>query len=398
MTVNGPLHGIRVVDLPAVVSGPFATAILADQGADVITVEAVDSPDIIRYAGVVAEGTNGVSAFWASQNRNKRAIALNLKDERGLDVFRRLLAGADVMVQNFRPGVVERMGLGWPTVHELNPELVMVSISGFGATGPYRHRPAFDPIIQSVCGYAAIQADPDGRPRLMKTIVADKVTSLNVAQAVCAALVARANGHGGQHIEVAMVDAAVHFLWSDGMWNYTYLDHESSVPDLNMAFHIYATADGWVLFYPIAKPHHWHAALEALGRSDLEHDPRFDLLHLRSANMPLLNAELSPHVARYTTAELVELMDGLDVPVAPVHTREAVIADPHVQARQIVVETEHPAAGRIRLARSAPIYSATPSQMRRPAPTHGQHTDEVLGELGLGPAAITDLRAAGVVA
>jgi crotonobetainyl-CoA:carnitine CoA-transferase CaiB-like acyl-CoA transferase len=398
MTVNGPLHGIRVVDLSAVVSGPFATAILADQGADVITVEAVDNPDIIRYAGVVAEGTNGVSAFWASQNRNKRAIALNLKEERGLDLFRRLLAGADVMVQNFRPGVVERMGLGWPAVHELNPNLVMVSISGFGASGPYRHRPAFDPIIQSMCGYAVIQADADGRPRLMKTVVADKVTSLNVAQAVCAALVARANGHGGQHVEVAMVDAALHFLWSDGMWNYTYLDHESSVPDLNMAFHLYATSDGWALFYPIAKPHHWHTALEALGRSDLEHDPRFDQLHLRSANMPLLHAELAPHVARYTTAELVDLMDRLDVPVAPVHTREAVIADPHVQARQIVLETDHPAAGRIRLARSAPIYSTTPSQMRRPAPTHGEHTDEVLGELGLTSTAIDDLREGGVIA
>jgi crotonobetainyl-CoA:carnitine CoA-transferase CaiB-like acyl-CoA transferase len=398
MTVNGPLEGIRVVDLSAVVSGPFATAILADQGADVITVEAVGSPDIIRYAGVVAEAAEGISAFWAAQNRNKRAIALNLKDERGLDLFRQLLAGADVLVQNFRPGVVERMGLGWPAVHELNPELVMVSISGFGSTGPYRDRPAFDPIIQSVTGYATVQGDPGGRPLLMKTIVADKVTSLNVAQAVCAALVARANGHGGQHVEVAMVDAAIHFLWCDGMWNYTYLDHESSVPDLNMAFHIYATSDGWALFYPIAKEHHWRAALKALGRSDLEHDPRFDKLHLRSANMPLLNAELSPHVARYTTAELVELMDGLDVPVAPVHSREAVLEDAHVQARQIVVETEHPVAGRIRLARSAPLYSATPSRMRRPAPTHGQHTDEVLAELGHGAGAIAELRAAGVVA
>jgi crotonobetainyl-CoA:carnitine CoA-transferase CaiB-like acyl-CoA transferase len=398
MTVNGPLDGIRVVDLSAVVSGPFATAILADQGADVITVEAVDSPDIIRLAGPIGEGTNGVSAFWASQNRNKRAIALNLKDGRGLGVFRQLLAGADVMVQNFRPGVVDRMGLGWAAVHELNPELVMVSISGFGSTGPYRHRPAFDPIIQSVSGYAVIQGDPDGRPRLMKTIVADKVTSLNVAQAICAALVARGNGHGGQHVEVAMVDAAVHFLWTDGMWNYIYLDHESSVPDLNMAFHLYATSDGWVLLYPIAKPHHWHAALEALGRSDLEHDPRFDQLQLRSANMPLLNAELSPDVAKYTTAELVALMDSIDVPVAPVHTRAEVITDPHVQAREIVVETDHPVAGRIRLARSAPLYSATPSRQRRPAPTHGEHTDEILTELGHGGAAIAELREAGVVA
>ena len=171
VTVNGPLDGIRVVDLSAVVSGPLATAILADQGADVITVEAVDAPDLIRFAGVVAEGTQGVSAFWASQNRNKRAIALNLKDDRGLAVFRRLVERADVVVQNFRPGVVDRMGLGWAALHELNPNLVMASISGFGSTGPLQHRPAFDPIIQSFCGYPVIQADADGRPRLMKTIL-----------------------------------------------------------------------------------------------------------------------------------------------------------------------------------------------------------------------------------
>jgi crotonobetainyl-CoA:carnitine CoA-transferase CaiB-like acyl-CoA transferase len=396
--VDGPLDGVRIVDLSAVVSGPFATAILADQGADVVTVESVDTPDIVRFAGVVADGTEGVSAFWASQNRNKRAIALNLKDARGLDLFRRLLVGADVLVQNFRPGVVERMGLGWPAVHELNPQLVMVSISGFGPTGPYSHRPAFDPIIQSITGYPVVQADPDGTPRLMKTIIADKVTSLNVAQAVCAALVARANGHGGQHVEVAMVDAALHFLWTDGMWNHIFLDHESTVPDLNMRYHLYATQDGWALLYPIAKAQHWRCALEALGRADLEHDPRFDQLHLRSANIARLHEELAPIVARYTTDELVALMDGLDVPVAPVHSRQAVIDDPHVRSRQIVVETEHPTAGRVRLARSAPLFSATPSRLRRPAPTHGQHTDEVLGELGLSRAEIDALRRDGVVA
>ena len=398
VTVNGPLDGIRVVDLSAVVSGPLATAILADQGADVIAVEAVDAPDIVRSAGVVAEGVEGISSFWASQNRNKRAISLNLKDERGLTLFRRLIERADVVVQNFRPGVVDRMGLGWDALHELNPELVMVSISGFGSTGPLTHRPAFDPIIQSFCGYAAVQADPDGRPRLMKTILTDKVTSLNVAQAVCAALVARANGHGGQHVEVAMVDAAIHFLWTDGMWNHIYLDHTSTTPDLNMAFHLYATRDGWVLLYPIAKQHHWHRALEALGRSELEDDPRFNRLDLRSANIPLINAELSPTIARYSTAELVELMDSLDVPASPVHTRQQVVEDAHVQAREILVEVDHPVAGRLRLARSAPIYSATPSRMQRHAPMHGEHTDEVLTELGCDQTSIDELRHAGVIA
>ncbi|MFN0091214.1 MAG: CaiB/BaiF CoA transferase family protein [Acidimicrobiales bacterium] len=395
--VHGALHGIRVIDLSAVVSGPFGTAMLADQGADVITIEMCDSPDIIRSAGAIGEGTEGVSALWAAQNRNKRAIALNLKDERGKAVLLDLVKGADVVVQNFRPGVVERMGLGYDVLSAVNPDIVMCSISGFGSSGPYSHRPAFDPIIQSVAGYPVIQADMDGTPRLVKTIVADKVTSLNVAQAVCAALVARANGHGGQHVEVAMIDAAIHFLWLDGLWNYTYLDHDSTVPDLNLVYHLYRTKDGWAMVYPIAKPAHWHNALEALGRLDLETDPRFDQLHKRSANMAIINAELSAEVAKYTTAEIVKIMDEADVPVSPVNTRLEMIEDAHVQHREIVVETVHPSAGRIRSARSAALFSKTPSSLRRHAPRHGEHTDEVLAELGRTPEEIAELRAAGVI-
>jgi crotonobetainyl-CoA:carnitine CoA-transferase CaiB-like acyl-CoA transferase len=386
-----------VIDLSAVVSGPFATALLADQGADVIMVEPIDSPDIIRSAGPVAEGTGGISAFFASQNRNKRAVALDLKDERGRAVLFDLVAGADVVVQNFRPGVVDRMGIGWSVLSARNPDLVMVSISGFGTGGPYTNRPAFDPIIQSVCGYPVVQADLDGTPRLMKTPVADKVTSLNVAQAVCAALVARANGHGGQHVEVAMVDAAIHFMWPDAMWNHTYLDHPSTVPDLNLVYHLYRTKDGWAMLYPIAKPHHWHNALEALGRLDLEDDPRLDKLNKRSANMAIVNAELSKEVAKYTTAEIVAMMEAADVPVSPVHDRESMMDDPHVLAREIVVTQEHPTAGRVRMARSAARFESTPSSMRRHAPTHGEHTDEVLAGLGRSPEQIAELRAARVV-
>ena len=247
-----------------------------------------------------------------------------------------------------------------------------------------------------MCGYAVVQADPDGRPRLMRTIVADKVTSLNVAQAVCAALVARANGHGGQHIEVAMVDAAIHFLWCDGMWNYTYLDHPSAQPDVNLSYHLYRTTDGWVIIYPIAKANHWHNALVALGRAELEHDPRFRELHQRSGNVAQINAELAPVVGRYSTVEIVELMLANDVPVAPVNDREQLLADPQVQARGIVVEMDHPVAGKIRMARSAPIYSKTPATLRRHAPAHGEHTNEVLASLGLSDGEIAALRADGI--
>ncbi|MGY9075592.1 MAG: CaiB/BaiF CoA transferase family protein, partial [Acidimicrobiales bacterium] len=220
---GGPLTGIRVIDLSAVVSGPFGTSILADQGADVIVIEQPHSPDLIRQSGALADSAQGVSAFWASMNRNKRSVALNVKDQRGKDLLLTLISDADVVVQNFRPGAMERLGLGWDVLHALNPQLVMCSVSGFGTDGPYSHRPAFDPIVQSVAGYPMVQIDDSHEPQLMATIVCDKVTSLNVAQSVCAALVARLLGHRGQHIELAMVDASIHFLWPEAMWNHTYL-------------------------------------------------------------------------------------------------------------------------------------------------------------------------------
>ena len=194
---GGPLRGIRVIDLSAVVSGPFGTSILADQGADVIVVEQPGSPDIVRSAGPLVESAQGVSAFFAAMNRNKRSIVLDLKAEEGKTLLKGLVAIADVVVQNFRPGALERLGMGWDVLSEINPQLIMCSVSGFGTDGPYSHRPAFDPIVQAVAGYPMVQVDEDGVPHLMATIVCDKVTSLNVAQSVCAALVGRANGAGG---------------------------------------------------------------------------------------------------------------------------------------------------------------------------------------------------------
>ncbi|MPY92408.1 MAG: CoA transferase [Acidimicrobiia bacterium] len=395
---HGPLTGIRVIDLSAVVSGPFGTAILADQGADVITVEQARGADMIRSAGPVADSAQGVSAYWSAMNRNKRAIALDLKQPAGKQLVFDLVATADVLVQNFRPGALDRLGLGWEVLSALNPQLIMCSISGFGPDGPYAHRPAFDPIVQSVASYPVVQTDDAGRPQLVNTIVCDKVTSLNVAQSVCAALVARASGAGGQHIELAMVDASIHFLWPEAMWNLTYLDHPSDVPDLSSIYKLYRTKDGWAMVYPVATTAHWEGLCHALGRPDLAADPRFADIQGRLRNGHVVNDELAVEIKRFSTAEFVELMDAADVPVAPVNTREAMIEDPHVRHRGIVVETEHPTAGRIRQARPPAIFSKTPSGLRRAAPCFGEHTDEVLAEvLGLSATQISDLRSSGAV-
>jgi crotonobetainyl-CoA:carnitine CoA-transferase CaiB-like acyl-CoA transferase len=301
-------------------------------------------------------------------------------------------------VQNFRPGVLDRLGLGWDGLSAVNPDLIMCSVSGFGADGPYAHRPAFDAIVQSVCGYPTVQCDAEGSPKLVSTIVCDKVTSLNVAQAVCAALVARAGGAGGQHIELAMVDAGIHFLWPEAMWNYTYLDHETDMPDLSTIYDLYRSKDGWVIIYPVATEAHWQGMCRALGRDDLAVDARFADLQGRVRNGKDVNDELQAETVRFTTAELVELMDRADVPAAPVNTRQSMIDDPHVRHRGIVVEVEHPTAGRVRIARPPAKFSKTPATLGRHAPTFGEHTDEVLAEvLGKSPDEVASLRSCGVV-
>ncbi|MEC7916989.1 MAG: CaiB/BaiF CoA-transferase family protein [Actinomycetota bacterium] len=394
---GGPLSGVRVIDLSAVVSGPFGTSILADQGADVIVVEQAGSPDIVRSAGPLAESAQGVSAFFAAMNRNKRSIALDLKTERGKMLLKSLVAVADVVVQNFRPGALERLGMGWDVLSEINPQLIMCSVSGFGTDGPYSHRPAFDPIVQAVAGYPMVQVDDDGVPHLMATIVCDKVTSLNVAQSVCAALVGRGHGAGGQHIELAMVDASVHFLWPEAMWNYTYLDHETDMPDLSTIYKLFATSDGYAMVYPVATEAHWQGMCSALGRDDLASDPRFGDLQGRVLYGGDVNDELERETVKFTTTQLVALMDKADVPVAPVNTREAMIVDPHIQHRGLIVESVHPTAGRVRSVRPPARFSATPSGAARPAPMFGQHTDEVLSELlGLEKQELSELRREGV--
>ncbi|MFN0090527.1 MAG: CaiB/BaiF CoA transferase family protein [Acidimicrobiales bacterium] len=392
---NGPLSGIRVLDLSAVISGPFGTAMLADQGADVIMVEQARQPDILRDSGPLAPDAQGISALFANVNRNKRSIALDLKHPDGHALLTKLIRRSDVLVQNFRPGIIDRLGFGWAAVSALNPQLIMCSVSGFGADGPYSHRPAFDPVVQSVAAYPTVQLDASGAPKLMATAVCDKATSVHVAQAICAALVARANGAGGQHIEVAMVDVAVHFLWPEAMWNHTYMDHETDMPDLSAIYSLFQTKDGWAMVYPVGTEGHWKGMCNAFGRADLAEDPRFADRQGRVLYGHEVNDELQAEVVKYTTAEVVEMMDAAGVPVAPVNTREGLIDDPHIRHRELVVESVHPAVGRIRQARPPGRFSATPAGLRLPAPTFAEHTDEVLREvLGLDDAELGRLRSA----
>ncbi len=394
--MTGPLHGIRVVDVTAYIAGPLATMVLADQGADVIKVEPPGIGDPLRFLGSLR---GGMSAFFATSNRNKRSVVLNLRDDRARELLHRLVGGADVFVQNFRPGVVDRIGMDYETLARIRPDLIYVSISGFGDTGPYAHRPVFDNVIQALSGMASAQTHPDhGEPDMIRHVVCDKATALTAAQAITAAIVARERGRGGQHVRLAMLDAALAFFWPDGMMNHTYLgEGATAAPTVASIYRALPTADGHMTMSAVTDDQ-FRGACRALGRPELAEDPRYRTLLDRMANLEPLVAELGEIANTRGTAEWCERFEKEDVPHAPIYALDALCGDPQLAANGTVVESEHPTAGRMRQTRPAPRFEKTPAQIASPAPVLGQHTDEVLGELGLGADETAALRADGVVA
>jgi len=390
----GPLEGVRVVDCTAIVSGPYSTMLLADQGADVIKVEVPGVGDLVRYAGRLR---GGMGPSFAVLNRGKRSLVLDLRDERGRAILRRLVARADVFAQNFRPGAAERVGMGYEDLRRVNPELIYVSISGFGESGPYTAKRVYDPVIQALSGMAAVQADPSTRaPDLVRNIVCDKVTGLMAAQAITAALLARARGGGGQHIRLAMLDAALAFLWPDAMANETFVGAE---PGLLLAdfYRITRTADGFMTWYT-ASDREFAGLCRALERPEWASDPRFATLAERQRHLLALMPMLDLEFAKRSTQDLLRALEAEDVPCARIQSVREAVADPQVAANGAVVESEHPRAGRIREPAPAARFERTPARAGGPAPGLGEHTDEILSDLGLDAAEIAALRDAGVVA
>ena len=390
----GPLDGVRVLDLTTMVSGPVATMMLADQGADVIKIES-PAGDIMRQFGLIH---NGMSASFLSCNRSKRSLCVDLKTAEGLAVMRRLAATADVLVQNFRPGAIERMGLGEEAVRELAPDIVFVSISGFGETGPYAHQRVYDPIIQALCGLCDIQADNEtGRPHMVRTIVPDKTTSVTAAQAITAALFARERTGKGQHIRLAMLDTMVAYLWPEANSPLTFLDDEQDParqqagPDL-----IFATADGYITAGAVSDAE-WAGMCRAFGREDLIEDPRFATATARVLNRSERRTIMNEEIAKWPTAEILARLDREVVPAAPVLTRAEVIADPQVVENRIVEIREDAALGPVRQPRPAARFTETPSGIRALAPWLGADNAAILEELGYDKAEVARLGEAGVV-
>ncbi|MCB0997588.1 MAG: CoA transferase [Acidimicrobiales bacterium] len=394
-----PLHDIRIVDLSTVVSGPLATRMLADQGADVVKVEAPGSGDLTRD---VTSHRGGMTALYAACNRGKRAITLDLRDERGREVLHRLVATADAVVQNFRPGVVERLGVGYDDLVAVSPNLVYLSISGFGFEGPMSGLPVYDNLIQAGAGLAALQTDATGRPTLVRNLVLDKITALTAAQALTSALLGRRVDGEGRHVRVSMLDAAISFLWVDGATDVALLEEDvTHLPTPVGDTTITEFADGYGTVAAVSDDH-FRSLCDVYGCPEIAADPRWDTLAKRFADpgyRELMRDRIMPRAKALPVRETIARLQAAGVGAAEIVSLAELPEHPQAVANDTFVVSTHPAAGRLReprpAARSTTDGSADPAG---PAPLSGEHTDAVLAELGYAPVEVTALRSAGVVA
>lgn len=388
-----PLEGIRIVDLSTVLSGPLATALLADQGAAVVKIEPPEG-DTARLVGPAKQG---LSAMAIAANRGKQLLALDLKRPAAQAVLHRLLEGADVLVENYRPGVMARLGLDDAALVARYPRLVRLSITGFGADGPRAGDKAYDAVIQAASGMAACHPERStGRPDLLPTLVCDKLTALTAAQAVTAALLARDRPGGdgrGRRVEVAMLDAALAFQWPDAMYNQVFLDEPPApFPEMGATTRPWPTADGWVATMAPQQAE-FAAQCTLLGVPELADDPRFNSSANRHRNGRALREVLEPLFARQSSAELEAGARRLGAPLAAVLDRPGVLADPQVQHNQCLVTVDQPGLGRVRLARSAARFDGQVQAPRTGSGPVGAHGLQVLRGLGYADDEIRSLAA-----
>ncbi len=392
---QGPLAGIRVVDMTQVIAGPTAAMMLADLGAEVIKVEPAGTGDLARLAQF-AKG--GINSTVANCNRGKRSIQINLSTDSGRDLGLRLLAECDVAVQNMRPGVADDLGLGYRHAVAVNPDIVYCSMSGYGPTGPYADRAVYDPIIQAAAGYVALQVNPElPVPDLVRNGLIDKASGWMAATAITSALFARSQGGGGQHIELSMLDTAVQFLWPDGGMADTLLDDDaSSGRHLSTIYRLTPCADGHIVYFVISDKQ-FHGLFRALGRPEWIDHPDWGNREGRTGRFEELGAMLEGEFAKWKVAELAPRMHDNSVPCGEVTAVEELHHDPQVLHNQTLVEWDHPSAGRMRQARLAPRFSATPPEFRASVPVLNEHAEEILAELGYDADEITRLRSEGAV-
>ncbi|GLQ05047.1 CaiB/BaiF CoA transferase family protein [Sneathiella chinensis] len=383
-----PLEGLKVIDLTTMVSGPVAGMMLADQGAEVIKIEPLKG-ETMRH---VRPPLNGVNPMFFSCNRGKRSLPLDLKAQEGRDILWKLIEQADVLIQNFRPGAMDRMGFSEEAMMKLNEKLIYVSISGFGDKGPYAQKRVYDPVIQALSGAADIQSIREtGEPRMFRLIIADKITSVTTAQAISTALYAREKNGKGQHIKISMLDCLLSLFWPEAMSGLTYeqmdVDPNRSLAAMDP---IFKTRDRWITACAVADVE-WQGLCRALGRPELAEDDRFRTTLARYENAEERRDLMAEEIAKWSSEELMARMDAEGVPCAPALTRDELLDHEQILANDSIQRITLEGFGEVRQAKPAAEFSGTPTAPFTPAPKLGEDTRDILGELGFTPDDIDDL-------
>jgi len=396
--VNGPLHGIRVLELGTLIAAPFAARLFAEFGADVIKIEQPGGGDPLRTWRKLHQGT---SLWWYLQSRNKKSIAINLKSTEGRAVVRRLAAKADVVIENFKPGTLEKLGLGWDVLSGLNPDLTLVRISGFGQTGPYRDRSGFGAIGEAMGGLRFTTGDPDSPPARVGISIGDSLASLHGVIGALMSLLRVKTGQGkGQVVDVSLYESVFNLM-------------ESLVPEFDLMGHV-RTRTGGALpgispsnTYPSSDGRHvviagnsdaiFKRLMRVIGRPDLHDDPMLGSNDGRVRRNAVLDDAISAWTSRRTLDEILALLDAADIPAGRIYSVADIVEDPHYSAREMILSTELPGDIAVKMPGIVPKLSDTPGAVKWPGPTLGQHTGEVLNALGFTEADIARLRRTGAV-
>lgn len=374
-----PLENLVVLDLSRVLAGPYCTMMLADFGANIIKIEPPEVGDDSRAFGPFI---GKESVYYMSLNRNKRSITLNFKEQEARDLFKEMVKKADVVVENYRPGTMEKFGLGYDVLKEINPKIIYAACSGFGHSGPYMDKPAYDIVVQAMGGIMSITGAENGEPTRVGASVGDIIAGLFTAYGVVTALYNRAVTGIGQKVDVGMLDCQVAVL-ENAMARYLSSGivpkplgnrHPSITP-----FQSFTASDGFFIV-GAGNDRLWEKLTTLLGRQDLTKDPRFVNNGKRTENVKELGAILDNIFKDKTIKEWLELLEAAGIPCAPINTVDKVINDPQVNFRNMIVESEHPVAGKIKMAGVPVKMSETPGAVERPAPLLGQHTEEILKE------------------
>ena len=376
----GPLEGVRIIDLTSMVSGPMGAMMLADQGAEVIKVEPI-AGEQLRH---MAAPHNGVNPVFYSCNRGKKSLAIDLKSKEGKQILIKLIKDSDVLMQNFRPGTTDRMGFGYEAMKKINPNLVYLSISGFGDKGPYAQSRVYDPVIQALSGATDIQADRNtGTPKMFRVVIADKVTSLTAAQAISSALYARERTAKGQHIKLSMLDSVIAFFWPEGMSGLVFKENEFDVRKLQGSQDlIYEAKDRYITAGAVSDAE-WTGMCNALNMQQLINDERFATSAARVINAEERKRITGQEIKKWQSNDILSRFQEEGVPSAPLLDRMELMNHEQIIKNQTILRQEYEGFGEVRQARPAAHFEDTPSEISRPAPKLGEHGEEILNSIGI---------------